>query len=259
MGRRPPALEPSEGNLDRYMAKTLTRMRNAGRPAQAEEENHRVRVGRERSARTRRQLLDSVLYMCSNETSRAPTMIDDIVKHAGVSRGTFYTHFDTVEEAVAEAGSMLADEMVDDAKLVFDGLESAMARTATGILLFLTRALFDEQWGGFIVRVGLLREENLLSQDIRADIGRGVEAGQYSVRNAVAASDMIFGTVVEAILRVNQGHRSTRYIRDITEMLLNALGVDMNKASQAVQESFERLTEIAPQRLGWWKSLDGVG
>jgi AcrR family transcriptional regulator len=183
-------------------------------------------------------------------------MIDDIVKYAGVSRGTFYTHFDTVEQAVAEAGSMLADEMVDDAKLVFEGLENAVARTATGILLFLTRAMFDEQWGGFIVRVGLLREENPLSQDIRADIERGVEAGQYSVQNTLAASDMIFGTVVEAILRINQGHRSTRYIRDITEMLLNALGLDMRKASQAVQKSFERLIEIAPERIRWWKSLD---
>src|SRR3546814_220154 len=164
--------------------------------------------------------------MYSSETSSAPTMIDDIVKHAGVSRGTFYTHFDTVEQIVAEAGSMLADEMVGDARLVFEGLERAMARTATGILLFLTRALFDEHWGGFIVRAGLLREENPLSQDIRADIARGVEAGQYSVRNALAASDMIFGTVVEAILRINQGHRSTRYIRDIAELLLHALGVD---------------------------------
>lgn len=61
-------------------------------------------------------------------------MIDAIVKYAGMSRGTFYTHFDSVEQAVAEAGSMLADEMVDDAKLVFAGLDSAMTRTATGIV-----------------------------------------------------------------------------------------------------------------------------
>ena len=69
---------------------------------------------------------------------------------------------------------------------------------------------------------------------------------------------MIFGTVVEAILRINQGHRSTRYIRDIAEMLLNALGLDMSRASQAVQESLERLIEIAPARIGWWKSLDNA-
>ena len=240
------------------MAKTLTGAGKAASLERREEENHRVRVGRERSARTRRQLLDAVLYKCSSETSRAPTMIDDIVKYAGVSRGTFYTHFDTVEQAVAEAGSMLADEMVDDAKLVFEGLESAVARTATGILLFLTRALFDDKWGGFIARVGLLREENPLSQDIRGDIARGVEAGQYSVRNPLAASDMIFGTVVEAILRINQGHRSTRYICDITKMVLDALGVDIAEANQVVEESFERLVELAPMRLGWWKTLDGV-
>ena len=122
------------------MAKMLPEPRASKTSARRGEENHRARVGRERSAKTRRQLLDSVLHMCSNESSRAPTMIDDIVKYAGVSRGTFYTHFDTVEQAVAEAGSMLADQMVDDAKVVFEGLESAMARTATGILLFLTRA-----------------------------------------------------------------------------------------------------------------------
>lgn len=240
------------------MANMLTGAKKAASPKRRAEENHRVRVGRERSARTRRQLLDSVLVMYSSETSSAPTMIDDIVKHAGVSRGTFYTHFDTVEQIVAEAGSMLADEMVGDARLVFEGLESAMARTATGILLFLTRALFDEHWGGFIVRAGLLREENPLSQDIRADIARGVEAGQYSVRNALAASDMIFGTVVEAILRINQGHQSTRYIRDIAEMVLHALGVDSAEADHVVAQSFERLTRIAPTQLNWWKNLHGA-
>lgn len=179
-------------------------------------------------------------------------MIDDIVKQAGVSRGTFYTHFDTVEQAIADAGAMLADEMVADVRLIFEGLDDAVMRTATGTMTFLVRAMVDPQWGGFVARAGVLREENILSRDIRADIALGVKAGRYSVQNTLAATDLIFGVVVEAILRINQGHRSVEYIRAMSGMILVALGVSKVRARRAVDESFNRLVDGAGSRVSWW-------
>src|SRR3546814_8038052 len=55
---------------------------------------------------------------------------------------------------------------------------------------------------------------------------------------------MIFGTVVEAILRINQGHQSTRYIRDIAEMVLHALGVDSAERSEEHTSELQSLMRI---------------
>lgn len=182
-------------------------------------------------------------------------MIDDIVKCAGVSRGTFYTHFDTVEQAVVEAGAMLADEMVEDVALVITGLDNAPMRMATAILLFLTRARVEEQWGGFIARIGLLREDNKLSQDIRADIASGVESGHYSVDDGLAASDLVFGSAVEGMLRVIEGQVTTRYMKGMSVQIIRSLGILQEDARLIVDESYDRLCAIAPNTLQWWKSL----
>lgn len=184
-------------------------------------------------------------------------MIDDIVKQAGVSRGTFYTHFETVEQAIAEAGTMLADEMVEEMASTLAGVEKADMRMATAMLMFLTRSRVEEQWGSFIARIGLLREDNILSQDIRADISRGVEAGQYSVDNTLAASDLIFGATIEGILRVIQGQHSIDYMKDMVVLVLRTLGIAATDARETVDESFTRLCAIAPTTVHWWKPLSG--
>ena len=77
-----------------------------------EPEDHRVRVGRQKRERMRAHLLKSVFSVCSRETLRDPASIDDVVKDASVSRGTFYKYFDSLDEAISELGLQMADEMV---------------------------------------------------------------------------------------------------------------------------------------------------
>jgi len=74
--------------------------------------NHRVRVGRERRQKTRAHLLCAVLQVCSNESARSPAVIDDVAGYADVSRGTFYKYFDSLDQAIAELGNQLAEEMM---------------------------------------------------------------------------------------------------------------------------------------------------
>ncbi len=217
-------------------------------------EDHRTRVGRERRERMRKQLLQSVLAVCSGRGPAGAAVIDDVVRHASVSRGTFYNHFDSIEQAVSELGLQLADEMTDGILAVYDVLEDPILRTATGFQMFLVRAAVEPQWGEFIAHIGLLSDGHLFTSKIRSDIQLGVETGDYVVPSADIATDLLMGAKIEAIRRVLQG-ASLDYVQRMTSMVLRSFGVTPSKADKSVIVAYQRLEREAPGKIAWWRSI----
>lgn len=217
-------------------------------------EDHRIRVGRERRERMRAHLLDAVLHVCSHVSARDPVVIDDVIRHANVSRGTFYKYFDSLDDAVSELAVRLADEMTAGIAEVYDVLEDPVMRTATGFQLFLIRALVEPRWGAFIAQIGLLREGDLITTKIRQDIMLGLESGDYVVPSAQIASDLLMGAKYEAIRRITSVPVDASYIPSMTSMVLRSFGVPAVKADKMVRRAFERLLAEAPQKLAWWRT-----
>ena len=218
-------------------------------------ENHRVRVGRERRERMRAHLLDSVLNACSGETSRDPAVIDDVIREAKVSRGTFYKYFDSLDQAIAEMGLQLGVEMTAGILSVYDVLEDPVMRTATGFQMFLLRSIIDQRWGAFITHIGLLRGNNLLVSKIKADISLGVKTGAYAVRSIDFATDLLMGAKIEAIRRIIAGEHRISYVHSIAGMVLRSFGVSASKADRSVIRAYDRLGKEAPSKVSWWKPI----
>lgn len=219
-------------------------------------EDHRVRVGRQRRERMRAHLLQSVLAVCSAEGRREPANIDDVVRHADVSRGTFYKYFDSLDLAIAELGLQLADEMTAGILSIYDVLEDPIMRTATGFQMFLLRSLLDLEWGAFIAHIGLLSGDTLFTRKIREDIQLGVETGDYVVASVELASDLLMGAKIEAIRRMIAGGGSVAYVQGMATLVLRAFGVAPVKAEKTVLRAFERLVSEAPGKVIWWKQLE---
>jgi Bacterial regulatory proteins, tetR family len=118
----------------------LTDAGHAGENIETPRENHRVRVGRERRGRMRAHLLQSVMTVCAGQRLTGATVIEDVVRHANVSRGTFYKYFDSLDEAVTQLAFELAEQMTAGISSVYDTLDDPVMRTATGFQTYLTRA-----------------------------------------------------------------------------------------------------------------------
>src|SRR5271169_1657976 len=69
----------------------------------------RAQIGRDRSARTRAELIEAArgLYAARNFDS---VTVDEVVDAAGVAKGTFYVHF----ESLADLQSAIADELAHE-------------------------------------------------------------------------------------------------------------------------------------------------
>lgn len=218
-------------------------------------ENHRVRVAREKRGRMRAHLLQSVMKVYSRAGFDGSAVIEDVVKEADVSRGTFYKYFDTLEQAVAELGLALALEMTEGIFSVYDVLDDPVLRTATGFQMFLLRAMLEPEWGAFIAHIGLLSGDNLFANKIQDDIRLGVETGDYVVESIEIATDLLMGAKIEAILRIIAGGRGPDYVRTMTAMVLRSFGVSPTKAAKVVAKAFVRLSEEAPGKISWWRPV----
>ena len=222
------------------------------------QENYRVRVARERRERMRAHLLNSVMIVCSGQSSNGPAVIDDVIRHAEVSRGTFYKYFDSLDQAMGELAREMADDMAGGGIVhVYDSVEDPLARTATGFLLYLTRALIEPEWGGFVCRVGLLNASGVLAGRIVADIESGIASGDYVIPSLQVALDMLIGTKTEAIQRIISGEVGPEYLCAMTSMALRALGVTPMKADHVVANAFQWICTQAPAHLYWWKEIGG--
>ena len=213
-------------------------------------------MAREKRERMRSHLYQAILAAVSQCDHGGLPVIDDVIRHADVSRGTFYKYFASVDQAVSELALSLADEMTENISIVYDVLDEPIRRTATGFQTFLARSLIDPNWGAFITHIGLLSgENNLFGSKIKSDIRMGVETGDYMLSSVDLATDLLMGAKIEAIRRIIGGERDPGYIRGMAELVLRSFGVAPGKAAENVRWTYDRLHAEAPGRLNWWRPL----
>ena len=220
-------------------------------------EDHRVRVAREKREKMRAHLLRSVMAVMSSDQSAGPRVIDDVIRHAEVSRGTFYKYFGSLEQAVAELGAALVEEMTAGIDLLYDKVEDPRRRTATGFQLFLHRARTDRAWGGFVAHIGLLSPSNRMIRHMSADIQRGIDSGYYALPSVECGLDLLVGTKIEAILRIIRGDRGRDYIEAMTAAVLRGFGCPPAEAQEIALSESARVIALAPSQLEWWPAEEG--
>jgi len=79
----------------------------------------RAEIGRERRARTRALILEAGATLLAERPPEAIT-VDAVVEAAGVAKGTFYYHFQSIDELAAAVGAKLGesfDELLTPARL----------------------------------------------------------------------------------------------------------------------------------------------
>ena len=85
--------------------------------------------------------------------------VDAVVEAADVAKGTFYYHFQSINELAAAVGVMLGesfDELPTPARLE---LRDPIARLAFGFTQFLEKAISDPAWARLVVQSALIPTE----------------------------------------------------------------------------------------------------
>jgi AcrR family transcriptional regulator len=201
--------------------------------------DHRTRVGIQRSARTETRILEAALGVFAEMGPDAPK-IDDFVAAAGISRGTFYNHFESVEVLLRATSQWTTRETVRAIEAALEGIEGPVMRVGTGSRLFLAKAQADRVWSRFVGRVWQLGGRELPERDLE----EGLRLGVFRFPSLAAARDLWFGSTREALLRIGSERTPPTYGAHMTEVLLQALGVDSRRIAAVLKHE---LPELPPR------------
>ena len=184
----------------------------------------RAEIGREKRARTRAQIVEAGLMLLAERPPEALTM-DAIVEAAGVAKGTFYYHFESIEELVAAVGAKLAESF--DELLAPSRLDEAdpIERMSFAFTKFLEKAINDPLWARLVVRsaqvpaaLGGIREH------LEADLAEAMAQGRLAIQDVELAADIVIGIWLQVTRGSLERRASPELTRQALDAVLRALG-----------------------------------
>jgi AcrR family transcriptional regulator len=185
----------------------------------------RAEIGREKRAKTRAQIVDAGLVLLADRPPEALT-VDAIVEAAGVAKGTFYYHFQSVEDLVAAAGASLAesfDELLAPSRL---GEPDPIVRMSLAFTKFLEKAINDPRWARLVVQstqvpaaLGRIRE------NLEADLAEATAQGRLAVQDVELSADIVIGIWLQVTRGSLERRASPELARQALDAVLRALGV----------------------------------
>jgi len=200
--------------------------------------DHRVRVGRQRSARTESRIVEAAFRVFADRGPDAP-VIDEFVKAAGVARGTFYNHFKGVEELLQATSAWTTRDVLQSIEEAIAGIEGPALRFGVGLRLFFVRAQRDPVWCRFVARVWKVGG---LELPVR-DLDEAIRLGHFRVPGREAAQDLLFGGIREAVQRIGEGRVGSSFGDQMTEICLRALRAEPRRIAAVLAHELPLLPE----------------
>ena len=201
--------------------------RAAAKPRPASD--HRTRVGQQRCAQTRIQIITAALGVFADKGPDAP-VIDDFIRAAGVARGTFYNHFASTEALLDAASRMLEDNVMRWTLSVIGDIDDPALRFAMGVRLWLRWSQADKVGCGFVVRSRF--RGPLVERQLAADLQDGLDAGKFRFPSVPVARDLSVGTILEAMRRLMTSRVPKTFTDDVARVILQGVGVDKRTADK---------------------------
>jgi AcrR family transcriptional regulator len=185
--------------------------------------SHRSRIGEARRARTKARILAAAVRVFTTK-GRYGLVIDDFIEAAGISRGTFYNYFPSVDALFEAASRSLEDDLMVSIETELAALTDPVDRLATGVRLWMKKAATDREWCAFVAQNDR-RGENV-EQSVLRDLADGREAGAFRFASIEAARDLLVGTLREAMVRLARGPVAPGHADDVARIVLAGLGLE---------------------------------
>ena len=196
----------------------------------------RAEIGRAKSAKTREQLLGAARSLYAQQAIESVT-VEDIVREAGVAKGTLYVHFKNIEAvqmAVADELTQAFVDLLQPRRAIF---KDPIERIADGCRTFLHQATLNPKWGGLVARyawsfptVGSAAR-GLLADDLHQAERQGRIAGISSDLGTA----IVVGIVLQVMRSASEGNVQGADVPVAVSAILQSLGVTHREATAVVK------------------------
>lgn len=185
----------------------------------------------------RDRLLESALVVFTHHGLDA-SLIDQVIRTADVSRGTFYNYFRTHEELISGLANAVGSEIIRLIDPIAASHANPAVRVACGVQLAFQVALQHPTLAAFVVKGGVLalRTSSLATEVVSRDLQAGIDAGEFSVSSLELGLDLVIGPVLSGFYTLLSHDIGPSFVTDLATSILQSLGVPHAKARRYVAQ-----------------------
>jgi AcrR family transcriptional regulator len=190
----------------------------------------RAQIGLRLRAKSHAQLIRAARALFAIRPVDSIT-VDDVTREAELAKGTFYVHFQHLDDLRAAVAAELARELDDLLQPHRTAIADPVERIATGCAAFIRQALHDPAWGVWAFPAVATAARKRLSEDLRAAIAQG----RIAPVSAEVGFDIAVGSVLQAMRSASEKRLSPSDVPAAVSGVLRGLGVAADEAEQIVR------------------------
>ena len=188
-------------------------------------------TGLKRRIKTRAALVEAATRVVLKRGLEVP-VIDDFISEAGISRGSFYNHFQTKEELFDAVVVHLRGALGKFFETAKQEIDNPAERLAFGIRFLIHSSVDYPKWSLLLQpMVGRLNQaEAWIRRGPKADLKAAIAKGYFPSQNIDVGVDLVIGATSEAVRAVASFRRPKDYPEQIATQVLCGLGMDRKEA-----------------------------
>ena len=197
--------------------------------------DHRKTVAARRRAEMESRLFLVALGLLT-EKLPSEISVNDVIRQADVSRGTFYSYFDSLDQVFLALLTKLAEDMAPAADRLILGIPDGATRVATVIRFLLHFGRRVPLCGKLMMQSGwpIVQSASTFLGNLQRDVELATEQGTFDKMHRSVAANLIVGPARGGIQLMMLGPSIPDFPEQLTLRILLSLGVDRAAAEHAV-------------------------
>jgi len=210
----------------------------------------RAEIAAEKRRRTRSGILLASFRLIGEERGDFQR-VEDFCTAAGISRGTFYNYFPSVEALYETLANELSRDFDSAVHGVIEVMGSAAERTAAAVRYYMQAAIDNPRWGWAMVHTSLGSDVfgPEVSGRAKSTIQEGIDSGEFSIKSAELGKALLLGAGLAGTLDIVRGRVGPDYPREMARHALMGLGVSPDVADRLVRTRLPPISPIADDGL----------
>ncbi|MCC6826677.1 MAG: TetR/AcrR family transcriptional regulator [Novosphingobium sp.] len=192
----------------------------------------RLEIGRNRREKTRAKIIAAAFEILGEENGIF-TRVEDVSSRAGITRSTFYAHFESLAELRDAVSYELTHEFLASVTLTISFLDDPCERAAAAIRFYLKRTFEDAHWGWSMINLssnGLIFGAETHRQ-AELTVQAGMDAGVFSVPDSALGRDLVLGSSLAAMATIVRDRPGADFPDLMAQTVLEGLGVSRKAAA----------------------------
>jgi AcrR family transcriptional regulator len=200
----------------------------------------RAAAGEARRIRTREGLMTAAMQVIAHKGPDGAS-IDDFAVAAGVSRGTFYNYFPTVDDLILALHDHLSEEIDTAMEPVARAVADPAAALAISLHMLFEALAADPVRGWVALRMADANARRQPTLEARFDqlFTAAVESGRFRPNNLAAARNLLTGSFRMAHRDILTGEAEPDHAVHLVALILTAYGLLPEEAAQISRDAVE--------------------